>query len=126
MVAQPVQVEQARTTQGARSLALAVAGVVAAVVGIIAFTHGQALLLRLPGPMPTMDQLPTDGSADAAKSWMNLGFAGVGLGALLELAAGVLGWKAQGRGDTRGIWALVTAIGWPLFVVLTIGGIAAS
>ena len=115
-----------RIPAGARGLALAVAGVVLAVVGIVCFTHGQALLVRLPGPIPTMDKLPTDGSADAAKGWMWAGFAGVGLGLLAEIAAGVLGWIAQKAGDTRGIWALVTALGWPLLVVLTVGGIAAS
>lgn len=106
-------------------MVLAGVGVVLAVLACIAFTRGQNILLRLPGDIPRLDQLPTDGSADAAVRWMWVALAGIVAGLLSEVAAGVLGWKAQRDGDTRGIWALVTAIGWPMLVVLTIGGIAA-
>ncbi|MEL4359341.1 MULTISPECIES: hypothetical protein [unclassified Luteococcus] len=120
--------ESADAPEGTWAVVVGALAVVATTLASGVFFKGFLDLAKLPGPTPSMDQIPDTPAAQAAVRWMQIGgglYVVAAVLAVVGLAAGIH-FARRPCGYGRGVWAIALSACTPVLAIMLLTGMGAT
>lgn len=114
--------------EGTWAVIVSAFAVIATTIASGVLFKGYLDLAKIPGPTPSMDQIPNTPAAQSALRWMQVGgglYIVAGLLAVLGLAAGIH-FARRPLGFSRGVWAIALAACTPVLAIMLLTGMGGT